>query len=276
VKCDRETTTQADVNLGIVNIEVGFPTCRSSFVYSLRLRAVSETIGNLSALEDALAVPPMKQQRGATFRRDRIVARAKAMQLEMRPNSWPYSLFCALWELEPPSGEGRVEYWQSMRKAIVSALREHESKFRYALDDVPFPAGMASYLATALSDLSEGEGHPLLERRIPPGGRGNTRSRSQQQYVDAGVDYLVGVDIGLIEDERSRTTVAEQFGVTRKQVQRWLAARGTASRRNKEFRERWSQRLARDQSREKTTARMVRKLMLMFGKEYKAAPKKGQ
>jgi len=215
----------------------------------------------------------MRRRTDATFRVGQIVSRAKAIQAEAHPNSWPYCMYWALREREESDGK-YAAYWVELRNQIVAALREHDEKFKYVFDDIPFPAEVASYLAKALDDLSQGETHPLFTRRILPGGRGNVRSRQRQQCVDAGVDYLIAVDLDLIADERSRSTVAEAFGVTPKQVQRWLAARGKEARRRTEFAERWRQKLAHDRDPARTTARMVRKLMRSHGDEFRSLREK--
>lgn len=211
----------------------------------------------------------MKRKTAATFREGQIVARARALQAEMQPNTWPYCMFFALWEVGSSSSTLGPDYWGAMRRALTTALREHAERFKYVFDDAPFPADMASYLATALEDLAEGEDHPLFAKRILTGGRGNLRPRVQQESIDRAVDYLIAVDLGLIDDNRSRATVADQFGVTRKQVQRWLAVRGTKRRREGEFRQRWERELSRAHDPARTLVRMVRKRMQFSAADYR-------
>lgn len=211
----------------------------------------------------------MKRRTGATFREGQIVARARALQADMYPNSWPYCMFFALWEFGGSPNPLGPDYWNAMRRAMTAALREHAERFKYVFKDIPFPAEMASYLATALEDLSEGEDHPLFAKRVLSGGRGNLRSRVQQESIDRAVDYLVAVDIGRIDDKRSRATVADEFGVTRKQVQRWVALRGAKGKREKEFRQRWDRKLARVHDPERTLVRLVRKSMQFASADYR-------
>jgi hypothetical protein len=186
----------------------------------------------------------------------------------MRLNSWAYCRFYALREWASSSPAPGPDYWNALRSTVVDALREHESKFKRVLESVPFPAEMASFLATALSDLSEGDDHPFFARRVRSGGRGNLRSRQQQECVDGAIDYLIAVDLKLIADRRSRTTVAERFGVTRKQVQRWLVGSGAKARRERGFRERWSRQLKYDHDPKRTVASMVRKVMEFRADDY--------
>jgi phage tail sheath protein FI len=42
VKCDSETTTQADINLGILNVYVGFAPVRPAEFVMLRIQQISE------------------------------------------------------------------------------------------------------------------------------------------------------------------------------------------------------------------------------------------
>ena len=44
VKCDRETTTQTDVNLGIVNIEVGFAPLKPAEFVVIKIQQMAGQI----------------------------------------------------------------------------------------------------------------------------------------------------------------------------------------------------------------------------------------
>ena len=50
VKCDKETTTQADIDLGIVNIEVGFAPLKPAEFVVLRLQQIAGQVGRLRRL----------------------------------------------------------------------------------------------------------------------------------------------------------------------------------------------------------------------------------
>ena len=49
VKCDRETTTQADINLGIVNILVGFAPLKPAEFVVIKIQQIAGDIADLSA-----------------------------------------------------------------------------------------------------------------------------------------------------------------------------------------------------------------------------------
>jgi hypothetical protein len=121
-------------------------------------------------------------------------------------------------------------YWQSIRKTVVGMLRDHENAVLRPALSVTLPTEVARRLRMGLESLSHGDHVPLFEPHRWAGGKGNLRSKGDQDAIDAAVAYLTAVDLGLITDRRSRTTIAEAYRVTRQQVRRWIVAAANKTR----------------------------------------------
>jgi hypothetical protein len=80
------------------------------------------------------------------------------------------------------------------------------------------------------------------------------------------VHYLIAVERTEIRDVRSKTSVARAYGVSERQVARWLKAAGPRVLRNSQYEE-YSRDL-RKRGRNVNVAAIVKKLMQICGEEY--------
>jgi hypothetical protein len=171
-------------------------------------------------------------------------------------------------EYERGTELGDAHHWQVIRRAVIVMLKDHENLVFRPTRDVCLPFDAAKRLRVALERTSNGERDPLLQPLRIRGGRGNLRSFSTQQAIDAAVDYLSACDDGIHVDQRSRTNVAKAFSVTIQTVRRWLKSAGSS-------RQRTAARNGRlrgtfPYSRSGDYPRLIRKSMQIYAANYRA------
>lgn len=163
---------------------------------------------------------------------------------------------------------------QGMRLALLASLEDHISflhqnmgRLMQDLRGTALPDDQARALIRALKRVAGGEADPLLSPRTLSDGRGNLRSAAKQECVDRAVWYLTAVDLDWVQDSESRKRVALAFGVTRRQVRRWIAEKGSLVARRKSL-EGWmtGHRFA---GKHEAAAKALRKLLPSNGAKYR-------
>jgi len=87
--------------------------------------------------------------------------------------------------------------------------------------------------------------------------------------VDRAIDYLTAVDLGLLADRNARQIVSVHYGVTGRQVGRWLGDAGGLEARQALMEARYQERLPGPVSR--LNPKILRKLMEWGGEAYQQA-----
>lgn len=194
-----------------------------------------------------------------TFQAGRNVSLERAIKREMPDASEAEVRFHALW---PPTTGARAggTYWQQVRAALLQALHDHVG------GRVSLPTELAQFILDAIHDLSQGETPEVFVPRRIPGGRGNRLKTIAQRQVQTAVHYLIAVERAEIHDARSRASVARAYGVSERQVARWLRAAGPKALRNSQY-EKYSRNL-RMRGKNVDVAGIVKKLMQIFGKDF--------
>lgn len=172
-----------------------------------------------------------------TFRGGRDVALEKRLKQELLPKSDAYVRYVALLFRGRDGSPGEPQL-QSLRKAMIAAIDDHlhfvgrnPQLAAGAGERPPLPFDIAERLRLALVRSADGEPDPLFEPYRLPGGRGNLARSERRVWVERAVDYLTVVDLGLVNDRRSRQRVADSYGISRRQVQRWLKSAGVLRQR---------------------------------------------
>ena len=144
------------------------------------------------------------------------------------------------------SDEENPLVFQGLRKALVEALKDHlefvtqnMDRLQEARPGTALPYGMALALRRALAETNDGQPAALFAPKPTVGGRGNRRAPAKQVCIDWAVLYLTAVRAGWVRGESARSRVAQLYGVSVRQVERWLAAAGRSDRRERQLRD-WS------------------------------------
>jgi len=179
-----------------------------------------------------------------TFRPPRNVVSRDGLRKELWPPSEAHVDFQYFDLMRQSSVESSPLHWQGMRKALVAGLRDHlqfvtrnMGRLREDAPGTALPHGMATALLQALEEVNDGEPAVLFMPKPQSGGRGNRRSPAKQASVDWAVRYLTAVRLGWIPADGARVRVAALYGVTVRQVERWLAAAGKARQRESKLRQ---------------------------------------
>jgi hypothetical protein len=131
-----------------------------------------------------------------------------------------------------------------MRKALVAGLKDHLEfvkrnlgQLRETAEGTALPDDMAVALLRALEEVNDGELAALFVPKPLPGGRGNRRLLAKQVDIDWAVRHVTATQLAWAERRGTRARVAEAYGVTPRQVERWIATAGTLRRREAQLRE---------------------------------------
>jgi hypothetical protein len=96
---------------------------------------------------------------------------------------------------------------------------------------------------------------------------GNRKTRSCQRQIDRAVDYISAADLGIVADEKARSTVAEIFGVSRQNVYRWVKAAGSVEQRDRRLSAKY--RDIEERSKNNAVPSIIIKLMKMAAEDYR-------
>jgi hypothetical protein len=219
-----------------------------------------------------------RAQEQVTFRLRRNVTLEESIRREVFPKTEAFVRFLALRQ-EPPPGDSPAAvqrtYWQRVRRQVIEALADHLSRGFGGRGRATLPDDVAALLIETLKYAAAGGLHSLAapyrpsDRMRPTVSHGNTRTPARQSQIDAAVDYLTIVDAGLLMDRRSRITVQSAYGVSKRQVFRWLREAGTPRERRAALDTRWKARLGRAD--ERALARILRKVMSQSAANYRRA-----
>ena len=179
-----------------------------------------------------------------TFRPPRKVVSRDGLRKELWPASEAHVDFQYFDLMRQSSVVSSPLHWQGMRKALVAGLKDHlefvtrnMGRLREAAPGTALPYGMAAALLQALAEVNEGEPAPLFTPKPLSGGRGNRRPPAKQASVDWAVRYLTAVRVGWVRADGARARLAALYGVSLRQVERWLEAAGKARQREAKLRE---------------------------------------
>jgi hypothetical protein len=127
---------------------------------------------------------------------------------------------------------------------------------------------MAIALMHALQEVNDGELAALFVSKPLPGGRGNRRPLARQASIDWAVRYLTAVQLGWAQRQGARDKVAAAYGVTPRQVQRWIATAGALPRREAQVRE-WAGSVGFRSSTEQKAVRALERLLPAMAMRYR-------
>ena len=209
----------------------------------------------------------MKSKPSETFQWGRIATLARKLQGEVTPSNRAYCSFLAvqLTLLDAPeSARPRLE--RALQESVVESLKEHLTFLADSRSGTALPKDIANLLISGFLDLLSGETNSIFMPARPSGGKSNKRSRHRQRQIDHAINYLTGVELGLVSDQQSRQTVATRYGVTPQTVARWLAKAGSIGERETQAKKAWSVAWERQPER---IERLLTKTMMSCGKEYR-------
>ena len=212
-----------------------------------------------------------------TFRPTRNVVSREGLRKELWPASDAHVDFQYFDLLVQSSIVGSPLHRQGMRKALVAGLKDHlqyvtrnMGRLRESAPGTALPYGMAVALLQSLEEVNDGEAAALFTPKPLPGGRGNRRLPARQSSIDHAVCYLTAVQLGWLSVRSARGHVAELYGVTLRQVERWLAATGRPRQREDQLRRWMVQRGLRPLS-EHEAGRALKKLLPVMASRYRGA-----
>jgi hypothetical protein len=216
--------------------------------------------------------------RPATFRGGGNVASRAVLADELVPPSAANVDFTYFWLRLLTEADPRGLGQQNIRKAIVRGLRDHiefEQRFQSGASRIaayhPLPHGMAVELIRALEQVNAGESPLLFSPPRTKDGRGNLRTSSKQGAVDHAVRYVTAVQLGWIEEREPGERVARLYGVSRRQVQRWIKAAGSGSVRKKAV-VAWAVDAGFPESATLAIGKAINRLIRSFAKRYRTTP----
>jgi hypothetical protein len=131
-----------------------------------------------------------------------------------------------------------LEHWQQIRAAALEALNDHLSKGAGGSGRARLPDDIALAIRSALQAALQDARHPLFSNDAVIGphavrsSRGNRRTPSRSEQVTWAVAYITLCDQCVISDRSARETVRRRYGVTKRQVYRWLSEVGDMSARS--------------------------------------------
>ena len=212
-----------------------------------------------------------------TFRPPPNVVSREGLRQELWPASDAHVEFQYIDLLRQSAVVSSPLHWQGMRKALVAGLKDHleylarnMGRLRESAPGTALPFGMAVALLLALEEVNDGEAAALFTPKPLPGGRGNRRPPARQASIDHAVCYLTAVLLGWLSVESARVHVAELYGVTLRQVERWLAAAGSPRQREDQLR-RWVAQRGLQSISEKEAGRAIKKLLPVMASRYREA-----
>lgn len=219
----------------------------------------------------------MKARGRVTFRPGGNVTREEAIRREVRPNTAAYARYLTLLEDMPPAtapGALRRAHWRKVRKCVVEVLEDHLSRGFGGRGVATLPDDVAMLLRDSLRAVSDGADHPLLDARTPKDGgrypgRGNRRTVQKADQIMWGVAYITLADLGMIRDGSARLRVQRRYGVSERQVYRWLGECGGKAEREQVVHDFLVRHAVHGNSDSK--GRVARKLMLSSGRSYRDA-----
>ena len=201
------------------------------------------------------------------------------IQVGLRNELWPPSeahVDFQYFDLRRRSSvESSPLHWQGMRKALVAGLKDHlefvtrnMGRLREDAPGTASPRGMTTALLQALEEVNDGESAALFAPKPLSGGRGNRRPPAKQTSVEWAVRYLTAVRLGWVRADGARARVATLYGVTLRQVERWMAATGKARQREAKLRE-WAASVGLRPFTEAQAGRAVARLSPVTAKRYR-------
>ena len=216
-----------------------------------------------------------ESSRRATLRGGRNIVSRNRLRTELWPASDAHVDFQYFDLTRQSSDASSPLHWQGMRKALVAGLRDHVQfvsrnmeRLREPSPGIALPYGMALALMNALQEVNDGESAALFVPKRLPGGRGNRRSLAKQTSIDWAVRYLTATQLGWALRPSARSKVVELYGVTSRQVQRWIATAGTLRRREVQLRE-WANAVGFRASTEEKAVRALEKLLPAMARRYR-------
>jgi hypothetical protein len=168
----------------------------------------------------------------------------------------------------------RGAHWRKIRKCVVEALTDHLSRGYGGRGVAALPDDIALLLRDALLSVTEGSEHPVLVRGVPGRdglyvGRGNRRTLAKEDQIMWAVAYITLAELGMLTDKGARRHVQRAYGVSKRQVLRWLAERGGEASRTRAVHAFLKHRgIARSDA---SKSRVVSKLMAVRARDYCAA-----
>lgn len=212
-----------------------------------------------------------------TFRPPRNVVSREGLRNELWPASDAHIEFQYLDLLRQSAATSTPLHYQGLRKALVAGLKDHleyvtrnMGQLREKASGTVLPYGMAVALQQAIEEVSDGQLAELFTPKPFSGGRGNRRRPDRQSSIKHAVCYLTAVRLGWLSAEAARVEVAALYGVTVRQVDRWLAAAGKPRQREGQLRGWAAQRGLRPFS-EDEAARALKKLLPVMAAKYRVS-----
>lgn len=209
-----------------------------------------------------------------TFRPPRNVVSRDGLRKELWPASEAHVDFQYFDLMRQSSDMSSPLHWQGMRKALVAGLKDHlefvtrnMGPLRETAHGTALPYGMAVALLRALEQVNDGEPAALFVPKPLQGGRGNRRPLAKQVSIDWAVRYVTATQLGWAKPQGACARVAEAYGVTPRQVERWIATAGTLRRRDAQLRD-WVTAGGFRTGTEKQAARALERLLPAMARRY--------
>jgi len=210
-----------------------------------------------------------------TFRPPRNVVSREGLRKELWPPSDAHVEFQYFDQFRECAVSSNPLQWQGMRKALVAGLEDHlevvtrnMGRLRGSVPGTALPYGMAMALKRALQEVNDGQPAAIFTPKPLSGGRGNRRPPAKQASIDLAVVYLTAARMGWVRAEGARARVAESYGVSQRQVDRWLAAAGKPSQREGRLRK-WAAQQGLRPFSEREAGRALKRLLPAMAKRYR-------
>lgn len=157
-------------------------------------------------------------------------------------------------------------------KDHLEFLAQNTQPLTGAKSGTALPHAMADALLKALKQTDHGEQADLFTPKASTLGRGNKRSLAKQFCVDWAVQYLTAVRLGWVLDTGALASVAKRFEVSKRQVERWVAASGTPAQREARLRE-WANRIGfqrfYEENTENLAGRALKRILPSMGDQFR-------
>lgn len=217
----------------------------------------------------------LSETRVPTGREGRSVVSRARLWDELLPSSRAHVEFQYIELLRRASKASNAHHNQALRAALSEGLRDHiqlvsqdGSLMRSSARGTALPVDMAKALLEALEAVSSGEPVPLFTPERVSGGRGNLRKQAKQVGVDWAVHYVTAAQLKWIRDRSARARVSRLYGVSLRQVERWVADAGPTDSRENAL-DTWAVHLGLTLGVEGTAGKALAKLLPAMGERYR-------